>query len=133
MLKYMLVVFLAFSSIPKTLEYTPVQDTQKECYYCGLVDNCEMPYDTEEGKKISCEKSCLKFDGNAKDGKRVVVRTCGYFMANECVEGAHYEDPDTIGTICHCLDDNCNSADHVISVSFWTSIIISTSMIILMS
>ena len=108
---------------------------EKQCYYCGLVDNCEMPYNVEDEnvKKISCEKSCLKFDGNAKDGKRVVVRTCGYFMANECVEGAHYEDPDTIGTICHCLDDNCNSADHVISVSFWTSMIISTSMIILMS
>ena len=39
-------------------------------------------------------------------------------MANECFEGAHYEDPDTIGTICHCLDDNCNSADHIY-VTFW--------------
>ena len=74
---------------------------------------------------------CLKFDGNAKDGKRVVVRTCGYFMANECVEGAHYEDPDTIGTICHCLNDDCNSTDHI-SVTFWMSIIMS-SMIFLIS
>ena len=92
---------------------------EKQCYYCGLVDNCEMPYNVEDEnvKKISCEKSCLKFDGNAKDGKRVVLRTCGYFTTDECVEGAFYEDKDTIGTICHCLDNDCNSAENFGKIS----------------
>ena len=60
------------------ISFAQVVDTtdEKQCYYCGLVDNCAMPYNVEDEnvKKISCEKSCLKFDGNAKDGKRVVLR-----------------------------------------------------------
>ena len=35
--------------------------------------------------KFQCDKSCVKFDGYAKDGKRIVVRNCGYFTANECI------------------------------------------------
>ena len=69
-----LVILTYFSQI----SIAQVVDTtgEKQCYYCGLVDNCEMPYNVknENVKKISCEKSCLKFDGNAKDGKRVVLR-----------------------------------------------------------
>ena len=95
-----------------------VQDGPKngplQCYYCGITDNCRIPYTTEAengAKNITCDKSCVKFDGIARDGKRVIVRNCGYFKADECVEGAYFEDPDTIGTICHCLTDKCNHSD----------------------
>jgi len=86
------------------------EESNLKCYYCGIKDNCQLPFDTEEGKLIECDKSCLKFDGLAKDGKRIVIRNCGYFTTNECIEEASYEDKDTIGTICHCLDDQCNTA-----------------------
>ena len=90
---------------------TPVSESgMKSCYYCGIKDNCELPYDKDDGERIQCDKSCLKFDGQAKDGKRIVVRNCGYFTADECIHGASYEDTDTIGTICHCLEPDCNSA-----------------------
>merc|ERR1719270_112260 len=81
-----------------------------DCYYCGIKDNCELPFDKDDGKIIKCDKSCVKFDGFAKDGKRIVVRNCGYFTADECIDGIYYEDEDTIGTTCHCLQDKCNSA-----------------------
>ena len=42
--------------------------------------------------------------------------------ADECVDGVNYEDIDTIGTICHCLDNNCNSANHG-SVTFGMSLL----------
>ena len=95
---------------------TVVNKGPLQCYYCGITDNCRIPYDVtpESGaKNISCDKSCVKFDGTARDGKRVIVRNCGYFKANECVEGAYFEDPDTIGTICHCLEDKCNHSDYM--------------------
>ena len=91
-----------------------VQDGPLQCYYCGITDNCRIPYATEPkngAKNITCDKSCVKFDGIARDGKRVIVRNCGYFKADECIEGAYFEDPDTIGTICHCLTDKCNHGD----------------------
>ena len=66
-----------------------IHEDDKSCYYCGITDICEMPYDTDEAKYISCEKSCLKFDGNAKDGKRVVIRTCGYFTY--CDQIIHFD------------------------------------------
>lgn len=92
-------------------------NVKKSCYYCGITDNCELPYDTEDATMIECEKSCMKFDGQAVDGKRIVVRNCGYFLANECIEGAFFENEDTIGTICHCIDSQCNSAINLCSSS----------------
>ena len=32
------------------------------------------------------------FDGYAKDGERIVVRNCGYFTGDECLDGIYYED-----------------------------------------
>ena len=45
-------------------------------------------------KIIKCEKACVKLDGYAKDGKRIVVRNCGYFTGDECLDGIYYEDED---------------------------------------
>ena len=60
-------------------ETNVINDDSVNCYYCGIKDNCELPYDTDDGKIIKCDKSCVKFDGYARDGKRIVVRNCGYF------------------------------------------------------
>ncbi len=60
--------------------------------------------------KIKCRHSCFKFDGLASDGKRVVMRDCGYFDANECVLNQNFEDGSAIGTICHCKEPDCNGA-----------------------
>ena len=106
-------VMLYFLVVVITGDEEVVQDGQLQCWYCGITDNCRIPYDTEAtvAMKIPCDKSCVKFDGTARDGKRVVIRNCGYFQADECVEGAFFEDPDTVGTICHCLEDGCNSSN----------------------
>ena len=61
-------------------------DDSVDCYYCGIKDNCELPFDTDDGKIIKCDKSCVKFDGYAKDGKRIVVRNCGYFTGKSLSE-----------------------------------------------
>ena len=60
-------------------ETNVINDDSVNCYYCGIKDNCELPFDTDDGKIIKCDKSCVKFDGYARDGKRIVVRNCGYF------------------------------------------------------
>ena len=108
-------------------------DDSVDCYYCGIEDNCEfhtfcdcatplkkinlhltfyceLPFDKYNGKIIKCEKACVKFDGYAKDGKRIVVRNCGYFTGDECLDGIYYEDEDTVGATCHCHQDKYNSA-----------------------
>ena len=106
------VIFFSMITIVMGTEEV-VKEGQIQCWYCGITDNCRIPYDTEAdvAMKIPCDKSCVKFDGTARDGKRVVIRNCGYFQADECVEGAFFEDSDTVGTICHCLEDSCNSSN----------------------
>lgn len=99
-------------------------NVKKTCYYCGITDNCELPYDTENAKMIECEKSCMKFDGQAVDGKRIVVRNCGYFLADECIEGAFFENEDTIGTICHCTEPECNNAQQLVCSSMFILILV---------
>ena len=101
-------------------------DDSVDCYYCGIKDNCELPFDTDDGKIIKCDKSCVKFDGYAKDGKRIVVRNCGYFTADECIDGIYYEDEDTIGTTCHCLQDKCNSSPVLYNI--YSFILLTTAM-----
>ena len=34
-----------------------------ECFYCGVKDLCELPFDEDTVEKIECPASCLKFDG----------------------------------------------------------------------
>lgn len=59
---------------------------------------------------IKCEVSCFKFDGYASDGKRILMRDCGYFDTDECVSGQNFEDGTAVGTICHCKGNVCNGA-----------------------
>lgn len=60
---------------------------------------------------VRCPLSCFFFDGYAFDGRRIIMRDCGYFNTDDCVEDAELEgDELTIGTICHCKGDLCNGA-----------------------
>ena len=34
-----------------------------QCFYCGIKDLCELPFDEETVEKIECPYSCMKFDG----------------------------------------------------------------------
>ena len=65
---------------------------------------------------IKCEVSCFKFDGYANDGKRILMRDCGYFDTDECVSGQNFEDGTAVGTICHCKGHTCNGATTVITM-----------------
>ena len=68
-------------------------DDSVDCYNYGIKDNCELPFGKDNEKITKCEKACVKFDGYAKDGERIVVRNCGYPTDDECVDGIlYYED-----------------------------------------
>ena len=68
---------------------------------------------------IKCEVSCFKFDGYASDGKRILMRDCGYFDTDECVGGQNFEDGTAVGTICHCKGNVCNGATEAKSSIFF--------------
>ncbi|XP_023326982.1 uncharacterized protein LOC111700331 [Eurytemora carolleeae] len=87
-----------------------------KCHYCGRSNICKLPYDSdpEEADFITCEKSCMKFDGYNADGGRVVVRDCGIYEASECQADAQYATTEATGTLCHCLLDQCNSVNGLI-------------------
>ncbi len=45
---------------------------------------CPLPWNEEGTDKLNCSSgSCMKFDGWASDGKRVMMRDCGFFSADE--------------------------------------------------
>lgn len=84
------------------------------CHYCGPEKLCPLPYDkdvTEADKRSSCEKACIKFDGDS-NGKRVLVRDCAqpehYDMMNTCKDDQEYHGAE--GTLCVCNGPDCNSA-----------------------
>ena len=86
------------------------ESTEIKCFRCGINDKCQHPFEGN-ATEVLCEKSCFKFDGYATDGKRVLMRDCGYFETTGCLEEANFEHDSAIGTICHCKDgDNCNPA-----------------------
>jgi hypothetical protein len=60
--------------------------------------------------KKTCAKSCLKFDGYAPDGKRVLIRDCGApsIDKNECTEKVEFFG--ATGQMCYCNAGNCNGA-----------------------
>ena len=59
-------------------------------------------------QNITCEKSCMTFDGYTEDDHRIIVRDCGYFVSNECKDNQWYEGV-AKGRICHCKGkDMCN-------------------------
>ena len=33
------------------------------CFYCGVKELCELPFDEETVERIDCPTSCLKFEG----------------------------------------------------------------------
>ena len=77
---------------------------------------------------IKCEVSCFKFDGYASDGKRILMRDCGYFDTDECVSGQNFEDGTAVGTICHCKENRCNGAANAMSSVF----LVATAMIVVL-
>jgi len=82
-----------------------------QCHYCGRSGLCELPYDSdpEVANFITCEKSCMKFDGYGPDGNRVIVRDCGIYEADECTPDAKYMTTEATGTLCHCMLGECNA------------------------
>ncbi len=45
-------------------------------------------------------RSCFKYDGYALDNKRIVVRDCGFFHADECVSNYPYDgDANVVGCV----------------------------------
>ena len=79
-----------------------------ECHYCGIRKLCSLPYDDTFSEKISCAKSCMKFDGKAEDGKRVLVRSCGVEDTNICNKTTTWHG--SKGEKCICNAANCNGA-----------------------
>ena len=77
-----------------------------ECHYCGIRKLCTLPYDDTFSEKISCAKSCMKFDGQAEDGKRVLVRSCGVEDTNICNKTTTWHG--SKGEKCICNAANCN-------------------------
>lgn len=82
-----------------------------ECHYCGIRKLCTLPYDDTFSEKISCEKSCMKFDGQAEDGKRVLVRSCGVEDTNICNKTTTWHG--SKGEKCICNAENCNGSTKI--------------------
>ena len=80
------------------------------CAYCGLEKFCPVPFDKSSVSTIQCEKSCMKFDGFTTDNYRLIVRSCGFFDADECRTNSEYEDATAVGTTCQCKSDWCNGS-----------------------
>lgn len=108
-------MILASSMLPLARAPSSTSDGNDEdriqCYYCGVGKKCQPNFDPSTTRTIHCDKSCMKFDGYNDIGKRVIVRDCGYFSAeNECRTDDSYEGV-AKGTVCHCKDgDLCNAA-----------------------
>lgn len=90
------------------------------CFRCGIGDICPFPWDEEGVETTECDrpKSCYKFDGHDIDGKRVILRDCGYFEAGECADQKDFENMEGVdGQICHCLEGSCNGAPGKVPVN----------------
>ena len=85
------------------------------CWSCGPGKECPLPWAEEGTLRLNCTSgSCMKFDGwTEKDNKRVVMRDCGYFKAEECSEEEFLMDGVTPGRLCHCMADDCNGVNDV--------------------
>merc|ERR1712156_615111 len=102
--------------------------TRLQCHYCGVKDLCKIPYYEDEAEFITCPVSCMTFQGFSKSGQKVIVRDCGFFEADECTANKEYENTGATGTLCHCLTDDCNSAEKMRGLS---SLLLLTTSIIL--
>merc|ERR1719468_639282 len=76
---------------------------------------CDLPYDSHHILQWFQDQSCLKFDGYDKTGKRVIVRDCGVFEADESTEDEQYLNTEARGSLCHCMSEECNSATTITS------------------
>ena len=85
-----------------------VVEADIECHYCGMRDTCTLPYIQTSASKISCQDSCMKFDGKDPNGKRVVVRSCGKKNLTKCEMEQKWNKG--IGELCFCNTMNCNNA-----------------------
>lgn len=81
-----------------------------QCHYCGIRRLCQLPFDQEAAETITCDQSCMKFDGFADDGKRIIVRSCGHEDLNTWCN-ASYDWNGSKGTYCLCNSANCNPAE----------------------
>jgi hypothetical protein len=80
-----------------------------DCHYCGLRKLCGLPYAEDESERITCAKSCMKFDGYSEmDNKRVIVRGCGEIDINKCEKNAAWFGAK--GNLCLCNGFECNSS-----------------------
>ena len=96
-----------------------------------MKDLCELPFDEETVDTIECPQSCLKFDGfTSKDNRKVTVRDCGFFDADECVGGHSYEGNDAVGSLCHCHGDLCNSGYLTKSALTMTALVVAKLLLI---
>ena len=84
-----------------------------DCHYCGIRKLCTLPYVGTFSEKITCAKSCMKFDGEASDGKRVIVRSCGFEDTNICNKTTEWNG--STGEKCICNAANCNNASKIYS------------------
>ena len=82
-----------------------------DCHYCGIRKLCTLPYVDTSSEKITCDKSCMKFDGEAPDGKRVLVRSCGFEDTNICNKTTEWNG--SRGEKCICNAENCNSSNTI--------------------
>ena len=82
-----------------------------DCHYCGIRKLCTLPYVDTSSEKITCAQSCMKFDGEAPDGKRVLVRSCGFEDTNICNKTTEWNG--SRGEKCICNAENCNTANTI--------------------
>lgn len=95
-----LIIILALISLAKA---------NIECHYCGLRQLCPLPYDEDKTERISCAKSCMKFDGYSDmDNRRVLVRGCGAEDLNRCSKNSTWFGAK--GEMCICNAQECNNA-----------------------
>ena len=62
--------------------------------------------------RVTCAKSCMKFDGYSEtDSKRVLIRSCGEQDINKCSKNSTWFGAK--GEMCLCNAENCNTATNV--------------------
>ena len=104
-----------------------------DCHYCGLRKLCPLPYRDDEAEKVSCAKSCMKFDGYSEtDNKRVLIRSCGEEDVNRCSKNSTWFG--ARGEMCLCNAANCNSAQNVsYNLSVFSCILMMTLLTLIKS
>lgn len=83
----------------------------QEMGYFFTFSECPLPWDESKVGTVNCTTTtCMKFDGWASDGKRIMMRDCGFFTADECRDEETINGVETKGNLCHCTGAHCNTA-----------------------